>query len=76
MNLLTIAEIVVSVALIGLVLIQERSSGAGGIFGGGGGESSSFQTRRGIEKMVYWGTVVAAILFALLAILNLTEINQ
>jgi protein translocase SecG subunit len=64
------------VALIGLVLIQERSSGAGGIFGGGGGESSSFQTRRGIEKMVYWGTVVAAILFALLAILNLTGINQ
>ncbi len=75
MNLLTIAEIVVSVVLIGLVLIQERSSGAGGIFGGGGGESS-FQTRRGVEKMVYWGTVVAAILFALLAILNLTGINQ
>lgn len=64
-----IAQIVVSILLITLVLIQERSSGLSGVLGGGGG--APYQTRRGMEKFVYWATIGTGIVFATLAILNL-----
>ncbi|MGC9603010.1 MAG: preprotein translocase subunit SecG [Minisyncoccia bacterium] len=64
-------QIVISMILIGLILIQERSSGLSGVFGGQG--ATPYQTRRGIEKFVYWGTIGAAIIFVVLAILNLIQ---
>lgn len=68
--MLIIAQIVISVVLIALVLIQERSSGLSGLFGGGGA-GTPYQTRRGLEKGMYWATIIAATLFAGLALLNL-----
>ncbi|KKU94542.1 MAG: Preprotein translocase, SecG subunit [Candidatus Jorgensenbacteria bacterium GW2011_GWA1_48_13] len=68
--MLLIAQIAISVILIVLVLIQERSQGLGGLFGGGG-SATPYYTRRGLEKMVYWGTIVAALLFVALALTNL-----
>lgn len=64
-----IAQIVVSVLLIALVLIQERSSGLSGVLGGGGG--APYQTRRGMEKFVYWATIGVGAAFIVIAILNL-----
>ncbi|KKT90827.1 MAG: Preprotein translocase, SecG subunit [Candidatus Jorgensenbacteria bacterium GW2011_GWA2_45_13] len=68
--MIEIAEIIVSIILIVLILLQERSSGLSGVFGGGGGDSS-YQTRRGLEKSIYYGTIVFGIIFAALAITNL-----
>jgi protein translocase SecG subunit len=65
-----IIEIIISVVLIALILIQERSSGLSGIFGGGG--ESSFQTRRGVEKFIFVATIVAAIAFVVLALIKLS----
>lgn len=67
--MITILQIIVSVILIVLVLFQERSSGLSGVLGGAGG--TPYQSRRGLEKLVLWGTIVAAILFVVLAIANL-----
>ena len=69
--MLVIGQIIVSVILIALILVQERSSGLSGIFGGQG--STPYQTRRGLEKFIYWGPVAAAIIFVALAILNLVK---
>lgn len=69
MKWLSIAQLVVSVLLIALILLQERSSGLSGIFGGSG--EGFYQTRRGLEKLVFYGTIVLAILFAALAIAGL-----
>ena len=69
--MLVIGQIIVSVILIALILVQERSSGLSGIFGGQG--STPYQTRRGLEKFIYWGTVAAAIIIVALAILNLVK---
>jgi protein translocase SecG subunit len=69
--MLIIGQIIISIILIALILVQERSSGLSGVFGGQG--STPYQTRRGLEKFIYWGTVVAAVIFVALAILNLVK---
>ncbi|MBI5147894.1 MAG: preprotein translocase subunit SecG [Parcubacteria group bacterium] len=66
---ISVAQIVVSVVLIVLILLQERSSGLSGVFGGDGG--GFYQTRRGLERLVFGATIVFAIFFVGLSILNL-----
>ncbi len=66
-QILTIVQIIVSVALIGLVLIQARGTGFGRSSGIGG---ASF-TRRGLEKLVFRLTFVVVFLFIAVSILQL-----
>ncbi len=65
---LPILQIVVSVILITLVLLQQGGSGLGSTFGQEGG---AYSTRRGIEKQIFAGTIIFGIIFVFLAILNL-----
>jgi len=65
---LNIAQIIVSIALIVIVIFQARSSSAGSMFGGS--DSSVYRTRRGVEKTVYNATIGLAVLFFILALLN------
>lgn len=67
--LIEILEIIVSVLIIVLVLMQERGSGLSGVFGGSG--EGSYQTRRGVEKFVFIATIVATIAFITLAIIKI-----
>ena len=66
-QILTIVQIVVSVALISLILIQARGTG----FGRSGGMGGTSFTRRGLEKLVFRLTFVLAFLFVALSILRL-----
>ena len=65
-------EFGVAIALIIVVLLQSRGSGMGAIFGGGGG--GTFKSRRGTEALLFNGTIVLGIVFAVnslaIAILN------
>lgn len=65
---LDIASLVLSVVLISLILLQQRGTGLGGAFGG---DSSSFQTRRGVERILFIVTIIVAILFFGLGIAGL-----
>lgn len=65
--LLDIAHIVISVLLVGAILLQRRSGGLSPTFGGGGG---FYRTRRGLERGLFFATIVLAILFIALAALN------
>ncbi len=65
---LPIAQIVVAVLLIVFILLQQRGTALGSAFGGGGG---FYATRRGIQKKIFWATVVLGALFVILALLNL-----
>ena len=67
--MLQILQIIVSIAIIALILLQERSAGLSGIFGGGGG--GFYQTRRGFERIIFGSTIVLAILFVVLALAQL-----
>lgn len=68
MMLLTIAFVIVSLALIAGVLIQSRSAGMSSAFGGGG---EGFHIRRGSEKIIFRATCLAGALFILLALAHL-----
>ena len=67
-TILAIVMITLSVALTGLILLQQRGSGLGAAFGG---DSSVFRTKRGLEKGIFYGTIATAVLFFGVAILNL-----
>ncbi len=58
------AQIVLSVILIGLVLLQQSEASSGGAFGQSDNWNAGFHTRRGAEKMVFFGTIAVALLFA------------
>ena len=60
-------QIVVSVALITVILLQAKGSGLGGIFGG---DSSIYKTRRGVEKTLYQATIGLSALFFAISILS------
>ena len=68
-TILTVAQIVVSLVLIVLVLLQERSAGMSGIFGGDG--TGFYQTRRGLERIAFGATIALAVVFAGLSIAQL-----
>lgn len=58
---LPIIQMILSVLLMIAVLMQARGSGVGDAFGG---SSAVYRTRRGVEKILFRGTIVLAILFA------------
>ena len=60
-NILKISEVVLSILLILCILIQERGTGLGGIFGG---EGNVYRSRRGIEKILFNFTIILGVLFA------------
>jgi preprotein translocase subunit SecG len=64
---LPIAQIIVSIFLILFILLQQRGGALGSIFG----ESSFYIKRRGVEKKIFWATIIFGILFIILAILKL-----
>ncbi|OGZ07405.1 MAG: preprotein translocase subunit SecG [Candidatus Lloydbacteria bacterium RIFCSPLOWO2_01_FULL_50_20] len=55
--------IVVSVALIGLILLQRSGAELGGAFGGGDGSGGTLYTRRGFEQVLFIVTIVLAVVF-------------
>lgn len=67
-TILPYIQIVLSVVLIAIILIQQRGSGAGGAFGGGGAITYK---KRGIEKTLSQITVVLAVLFAVTAFVRI-----
>jgi preprotein translocase subunit SecG len=68
-QLLPIVQILVAIALAAFILLQQRGGGLGSAFGGGDG--SQYMTRRGIQQKLYWATIILAISFIGLALLNL-----
>ncbi len=64
---INIIQIIVSITLIGILLMQMKGEGLGGIFGG---DSSVYHQRRGLEATLYNITVVLAGIFLLLSLVS------
>ena len=68
--MLSVIQIILSVAIIILVLLQERSSGISGLLGGEGG--GFYQARRGMEKVIFYATIVLIVVFVGIAVYRLS----
>lgn len=67
MNLyIDIALIITSVALIISVVLQNKGIGMGGLTGGDSG--GVFTSRRGIEKTLFWITIILSVVFFILTV--------
>ncbi len=66
-NILQIAQIVTAILLVVAVLMQNSGAGLGSAFGG---ENSVKSTKRGAERGIFITTIVLAILFLGLTLLD------
>jgi len=64
-----IALIITSLSLIASIVLQNKGVGLGGLTGQDAG--SVFSARRGMEKTLFWITVVLAIVFVALVIVTI-----
>jgi len=55
-----IIQLVLSIILIIIILLQQKGSGLSGVFGG---SSNVYSTKRGVDKILFYTTIVVAILF-------------
>ena len=69
-GILPYIQIAISIMLIVTILLQQTGSGLGGAFGADN-FSSGFHTRRGLERTLFYTTIVLGVLFALTALVNL-----
>ena len=60
---LSIIQIIIAVLLTVSILLQQRGSEMGSLFGGGGGGDNVYRAKRGIEKFLFRATIILAVLF-------------
>jgi preprotein translocase subunit SecG len=63
-----IAQIIASILLIIVILLQNRGAGLGSAFGGSGGV---YLVKRGLEKKLFIATIVISVIFFSLSILGI-----
>lgn len=66
-NALLVLQIIISILLIGVVLVQTKGTGFGRVWG----TSHSSFTRRGLERVVFRATFLLAFIFIFISILAL-----
>ena len=62
------AQIILSIILVAAIILQQTGAGVGGAMGGS--DDSIHYTRRGAEKVLFYVSIVIAILFAVSAIVT------
>jgi preprotein translocase subunit SecG len=67
-DLLAVAEILISITLIAVILLQVKGEGLGGL------QSGSFvRTRRGVEKTLFQLTILLVIIFLTVSAISVVE---
>jgi len=69
-NILPWTQIILSVLLVTVIMLQQSGAGLGGAFGGSDDVGGS-HTKRGLEKVLFNATIVIAILFAVSSLIAL-----
>lgn len=67
-QILFYSQIAFSIILIILIAIQQRGTAMGSAFGGGG---EFYSQRRGVQKKIFYATIIISFIFIVLGILNL-----
>ena len=64
---LYLIQILVSIVLIVVILLQAKGAGLGGIFGG---QTSVFRTKRGVEKTLFQFTIILVVIFLVISMVS------
>ena len=67
--IIDIIQIVSAIALITVIILQNRGTGLGSAFGGEGG--GVYHTRRSMEKVLFQLTIALAVVFFITAFVNI-----
>lgn len=67
-TIFNVVQIVLAILLIVVVLLQQKGAGLSGIFGG---SSNVYSTKRGIDKILHYGTIALSVIFFGVALLRL-----
>lgn len=68
-TLFYIIQIVLSMTLIGVILLQVKNAGLGGAFGGS--DASIYTTRRGVDLVLYRFTIILSVIFVVTSLIVL-----
>ncbi len=64
---LVVLQIVIATLLVAAIILQNKSEGIGRAMGT---ETAAFSTRRGIEKFLFYGTILLIAGFLVVSVLN------
>lgn len=65
---ISLLQIILGILLILVIIVQQKGSGLGSTFGG---ELSFYRTQRGAEKLLFYATIVLAVIFIILSLIGL-----
>lgn len=68
MKFTNVFQMIVAILLIVSILLQNKGSGLGAVFGG---DTGGYYAKRGFEKFLLYFSATMAILFIVLAIVNI-----
>ncbi len=68
-KIITISQLVISIILMVLILLQNRGGGLSGIFGGSE-MTNAYRTKRGLERTIFLSTIIFSILFFGISLAN------
>lgn len=66
MSTITVVQIILALLLSASILVQQQGTGLGGAFGG---EGNVYRSKRGLEKFLFYGTIILSIAFFATAII-------
>lgn len=72
--MLNALQIIISVIIIAVVLLQVKGSGFGAALGGMSG-GSAFRTKRGLERTLFQATIILVIVFIFVSFLSVQSQN-
>lgn len=67
-NVFNIVQLVLAIFLIIVILLQQKGTGLSGVFGG---SSNIYSTKRGVDKILFYVTIVGSALFFVLSVVRL-----
>ncbi|MDO8626529.1 MAG: preprotein translocase subunit SecG [Candidatus Magasanikbacteria bacterium] len=67
-NVYNIIQLVLAIILILVILLQHKGSGLGSAFGG---SSNVYSTKRGLDKILHYITIITSIIFFVFSLVRL-----
>jgi len=66
-KIITVLQVIISILLVASILIQAKGVGLGSTFGG---EGSFYRSKRGVEKLLVYATVLLATIFFIVSLIG------